>query len=110
MAIAKVESNFRPSAINWNHNGTYDFGLMQINSSWYKVLGHERWMMLSDPCYNVRVAAWILKQCIMKHGYTWRAVGCYHSPRSSRQVIYVDKVRAVINKHRETKTLNKGGG
>jgi soluble lytic murein transglycosylase-like protein len=33
-AISKVESNFNPLAVNQNNNGSYDFGLMQINSSW----------------------------------------------------------------------------
>lgn len=32
IAIAKVESNFNPSAININKNGSVDHGLMQINS------------------------------------------------------------------------------
>ena len=38
-SIAKTESNFNPRAINRNSNGTYDYGLMQINSSWAKRLG-----------------------------------------------------------------------
>jgi len=48
-SIAKHESRFNPAAVNRNRNGTYDFGVMQINSSWYGVLGHERWMSLGDP-------------------------------------------------------------
>ena len=43
-AIAKTESNFNPTAVNYNKNGSFDYGLMQINSAWYKGLGRERWM------------------------------------------------------------------
>ena len=91
-AIAKSESNFNPSAINWNQNGSFDYGLMQINSWWYSKLGHERWMRLDDPCYNVKIGAWILDQCISKHGYTWGAVGCYNSKNKYRGAVYANKV------------------
>ena len=63
-AIAKTESHFNPSAVNYNRNGSFDYGLMQVNSSWYGELGRERWMRLGDACYNVQVGAWILSQCI----------------------------------------------
>ena len=78
-SIAKVESNFYTHAINRNTNGTFDYGVMQINSSWYKTIGHDRWMELSDPCTNVMTGAWILKQCMDRYGCTWDAVGCYNS-------------------------------
>ena len=53
-AIAIVESNLNPEAINYNKNGSYDYGLMQINSTtWQKTLDY-RWDYISDPCYNNR--------------------------------------------------------
>lgn len=78
-AIAKVESNFNPRAINRNRNGTYDFGIMQINSSWYYALGEEWWMTLGDPCSNIKGGARILSTCMKKYGYSWEAIGCYNS-------------------------------
>ena len=57
--IAKHESGFRADAINRNKNGSYDYGVMQINSTWYKTLGPQRWAQLSDPCFNIRTGAWI---------------------------------------------------
>ena len=78
-AIAKVESNFNPGAINWNTNGSYDFGVMQINSSWAPTLGKERWNTLGDPCSNIKTGASILAGCMKKYGYTWEAIGCYNS-------------------------------
>jgi soluble lytic murein transglycosylase-like protein len=95
-AIAKNESNFRSQAVNYNKNGTFDYGEMQINSGWYKKLGHERWVRLNDPCYNVRVGAWILSQCIKRHGYNWVAVGCYNSTNKDKGVAYANKVMSCL--------------
>lgn len=91
-AIAKVESNFNPYAVNRNSNGTYDFGLMQINSSWASALGRQRWNNLGDACYNAKTGAWILAQCISKYGYNWKAIGCYNSQTPSKRDVYARKV------------------
>ncbi|MEN6317937.1 MAG: lytic transglycosylase domain-containing protein [Syntrophaceae bacterium] len=95
-SIAKVESNFQPEALNRNRNGTYDFGVMQINSSWRMMLGEERWAKLGDPCMNVKVGAWILAQCIARHGYTWKAVGCYNAASKNKRDAYARKVYDVL--------------
>ena len=95
-SIAKTESNFNPNAINRNTNGSYDYGIMQINSIWSKKLG-KTWSELSDPCTNVKVGAWILAQCIQDYGNTWRAVGCYNSRTPSKGDKYAAKVFRVIS-------------
>jgi soluble lytic murein transglycosylase-like protein len=87
-AIAKEESNFDAAAVNRNKNGTYYFGLMQINSWWADILGPKAWSALGEPCYNVKVGAWILSRCIQEHGYTWEAIGCYHSRKDSMKKKY----------------------
>lgn len=91
-AIAKVESEFRPNAMNRNTDGSYDYGLMQINSSWARVLGNELWSSLGDPCTNVKVGAWILSNSIRKHGYTWEAVGSYNASQKHKRAKYARKV------------------
>lgn len=94
-AIAKVESNFNPYAINRNANGSYDIGIMQINSSWIPVLkryGLSDVKQLWDPCYNIHIGAWVLSQCIEKHGYTWQAVGCYNAVSPAKKIRYMSKV------------------
>lgn len=91
-AIAKVESNFSPTAINYNTNGTYDFGIMQINSIWAPTIGKERWNSLGDPCNNVKTGAWILSMCMNKYGYTWKAIGCYNSQTPGKRDRYSKKV------------------
>ena len=87
-AIAKVESNFNPRAVNRNSNGTFDFGLMQINSSWAATLGKERWNSLGDACTNTKTGAWILSMCMNKYGYTWKAIGCYNSQTPGKRDKY----------------------
>ncbi len=91
-AIAKVESNFNPRAINWNSNGSYDFGLMQINSSWAPALGKERWNSLGDTCTNIKTGAMILANCMKKYGYTWEAIGCYNSQTPDKRDRYARTV------------------
>ena len=94
-AIAKVESNLNPRAINRNKNGTDDIGLMQINSSWFAYLkkhGIEP-SLLWEPCYNTYVGAMILRHCIDTYGYGWRAVDCYNKGKKAREnSMYVWKV------------------
>ena len=94
--IAKVESNLNPGAVNRNTNGSYDYGLMQINSGWYATLGRDRWDRLSDACYNVHVGAWILRQCIDRYGYTWDAVGCYNASSKPKRTAYAWKIYSAL--------------
>ena len=102
-AIAKTESNFNASAVNHNNNGSFDYGVMQINSSWFRELGADRWMRLGDACYNVTVGAWILSNCMQRHGYTWAAVGCYNGVSKGMRVRYANTVYRVL------KTMEKKG-
>lgn len=95
--IAKVESKFNPRAINYNSNGTYDFGVMQINSTWYRILGKEIWSRLAEPCFNIHVGAWVLAQCVQRYGHTWRAVGCYNASSEKKRVAYAQKIAKALN-------------
>lgn len=97
-AIAKVESNFNPTAVNYNTNGSYDFGLMQINSIWAPTIGKERWNSLGDPCASVKTGAWILSMCMEKYGYTWKAIGCYNSQTPDKRDRYSMKVFAQLQR------------
>jgi hypothetical protein len=98
-AIAKVESNFNPYALNKNKDGSYDIGIMQINTSHLKTLkkyGLIDKRYLWDPCYNIHVGAWILSKCIQRHGYTWEAIGCYNAVTPWKRKKYSYKVYKVI--------------
>ncbi|MFZ4859363.1 MAG: lytic transglycosylase domain-containing protein [Desulfuromonadaceae bacterium] len=97
-AISKGESSFNPIAINYNTNGSYDYGLMQINSSWEPTLRKLGipWGTLADPCTNVMVGAWVLSQCIRDYGYTWPAVGCYNSRTPSKRDRYAARIARIV--------------
>lgn len=97
-SIAKQESDLDPTATNRNTDGSYDFGLMQINSSWAKTLGPERWASQGDACTNVKTGAWILRQCINDYGYGWKAVGCYHSRTPSKRDSYARRIANIMQK------------
>ncbi|MGZ3236657.1 MAG: lytic transglycosylase domain-containing protein [Burkholderiaceae bacterium] len=93
-AIAKTESNLNPRAMNRNKNGSYDIGLMQINSSWLpalRKLGLNE-QQLYDPCTNIQVGAWILAQNMQRLGNSWDAVGAYNSTSPSYRLRYALKV------------------
>lgn len=79
-AVAKTESNFNPKAVNKNSNGTYDIGMMQINSGWLPKLEAYGVTELSlyDACTNLKVGAWILSNNAKKLGWNWNAIGAYN--------------------------------
>lgn len=84
-AIIKTESGFNPKAINKNKNGTYDIGLMQVNSSWLPTLRKYGYSAnhLFDPCINVQVGTWVLANCIHTYGYNWKAIDCYNKGKKA---------------------------
>ncbi|WP_419687178.1 lytic transglycosylase domain-containing protein [Burkholderia theae] len=87
-AIATVESALNPRAMNWNSNGTYDIGLMQINSSHLPRLvkvGVTRKRLIDEPCTSIDTGASILAGFIERHGYTWNAVGAYNAGSSPKR-------------------------
>lgn len=94
-AIAKTESSLNPSAMNRsNKNGSYDIGLMQINSSWLPTLrkhGIDE-AQLMDACTNIHVGAWVLAQNMRRMGNSWEAVGAYNARNADLRIKYANKV------------------
>jgi soluble lytic murein transglycosylase-like protein len=99
LAIAKVESGMNPYAIGKNRDGSYDVGLMQINSSHFdelKLMGIDEQRLLSEPCTSIMVGASILSKMIRVYGNNWEAVGAYNAglkkERYSQRMFYARKV------------------
>jgi hypothetical protein len=101
-AIAKVESGFDPEAVCYNDDGSYDYGVMQINSRWAASLGLNVWNKLDDPCTNVKVGARILADCLNRYGYTWEGIGCYNAVNLGKRAVYARKIIKVIDRMRKS--------
>jgi soluble lytic murein transglycosylase-like protein len=99
-SVAWVESKLQPGQIGRNTNGTFDLGLMQINTIWLpklKKFGISS-NQLMDGCTSIYVGAWIMAQNIRSMGYTWRAIGAYNSRTPSIGFKYAQKVYAAHSK------------
>lgn len=93
-AIALQESSGRPQAVNRNPNGTYDLGLMQINSAWLPTLKRHGITVqhLFDPCVSTLVGAWILSDNFARLGYNTQGLGAYNAVSPHKREIYARQV------------------
>lgn len=101
VAMAIQESGMNPRAMHQNKDGTFDIGVMQINTSHLPLLkqaGLGR-RDLFNACVNIMIGAILMKDCIRVEGNKWRAVGAYNAGhRTSKEEtrrVYVAAVRKV---------------
>jgi len=97
-AIAWYESKGDPTAVHRNSNGSIDVGELQINSIHFPEL--EAYGVspssLRDQCVNIYVAAWHLKQKMIKYGNTWDAIGSYHSETPRQRDQYARAIQGIL--------------
>lgn len=80
-AVAYVESTHNPGLISKpNRNGTYDIGLMQVNSVHLPRLSRYgiTQATLMDACASTYVGAWIMADNIRRYGWSWQAIAAYN--------------------------------
>jgi soluble lytic murein transglycosylase-like protein len=93
-AIALQESSGNARAFNRNRNGSYDIGLMQINSAWLPTLSRHGISSehLFDPCVSVLVGAWILSNNFARLGYNTQGLGAYNAVTPHKREHYARQV------------------
>lgn len=98
-----------------NDNGTYDLGPMQINTLWMPELAEywgvskataKKWVR-DDPCTNMGVSAWILRQHLNETKSLSKAIAQYHSRTPHLGSNYR---RKVVNAMERQGLLRSGGG
>jgi soluble lytic murein transglycosylase-like protein len=97
-AIAWFESKGDPEAVHRNADGSVDVGQAQINSVHFGELRRNGVPpgALRNACVNIYVAAWMLKQKMLRYGNTWRAIGAFHSETPRLRDQYARDIHAVL--------------
>ncbi|WP_415912681.1 lytic transglycosylase domain-containing protein [Neptuniibacter sp. QD37_11] len=86
-----------------NTNGSYDLGVMQINTIHMPDLKKRyrgiTWQDVAyKPCTNIAIAARMLQQRISEAGQFWKGVGNYHSKTPKYHNKYLGLVKNRYNK------------
>ena len=116
LAIMEVEGG-RPGLEVPNRNGTFDLGLMQINSLWIPDVARQwkitptqaRHKLRNDPCFNVTVAAYVLQIKIREGGGNlWNGIARYHHAHPKYGHPYRAKVRRIYQKQEQNRRKQRG--
>jgi hypothetical protein len=84
-----------------NKDGTYDLGVLQINTRWLPTLaryGYTRDDLQFNPCKNIMAATWILATNLAEGKTLWSAIGNYHSHTLKHNLTYRTSVQAYYQK------------
>jgi Transglycosylase SLT domain len=99
-AIHLVEGG-RPGMVSPNTNGSFDLGVIQVNTLWVEPLARRlrlpaetvRRRLIDDPCFNIATAGAILRLHLNEsRGDPMRAIGNYHSRTPPRNQVYQVKL------------------
>lgn len=101
MAYGTVESSLRGGIESRNTNGSYDLGIMQINTihlPYFKKMGYSRSDLKNDNCKNIMAAGYLVKDSFRRYGYNINGIGGYHSNTPHLRLSYAKKVLREYNK------------
>lgn len=99
-AIVNVEGG-KIGTISKNSNGSYDLGVMQINTIHLKDIKKKYpkigWRELTyNPCINIAIGTSILSQRISGSSNYWLGVASYHSKTPKYRNRYLAKVKSAV--------------
>lgn len=106
VAVLQVEGGRVGQEVS-NTNGTRDLGPAQVNTLWLPVIARAHNLpedevlkaLRDDGCYNIHMAAWILRQCLNEYGAnTWGGIGCYHSRTPHLNQAYQGRIRRALDR------------
>lgn len=113
LSIAHVESGFNPYAVNVAGKSyqpktkeaayaiirnaalagkSFDVGVMQVNSFWFKKYNIPYHYGL-DLQNSLVMGAEILREEILRNGNNWLSVGYYHSKKNKNALEYYNKIK-----------------
>lgn len=105
-AVMKTEGGRNGLKVK-NKNGSYDLGIMQINTIHLpelKLYGITEKQLLNDACVNIAVGAWMLSKHIKGFDNAdefWTRVGNYNSKTPKYNSVYKQKVWVNLLKIRQ---------
>lgn len=115
-SIIKVEGG-KIGTMSRNSNGTYDMGIMQINTIHLpdikKKYPQVSWREVAySPCVNIGIGSWILSQRLREvdSDRYWIGVGNYHSKTKKYRDRYLKKLYPIYKKllrEHQSKRKNK---
>ena len=100
MIVNKLEKG-KKGMKNINKNGSYDMGIMQINSihlPQLKKFNIDETELINNNCVNIDVGAWILAKEIRKNNSYALGLASYHSYTQKHQLKYLMKSLKEIEK------------
>jgi soluble lytic murein transglycosylase-like protein len=103
-SISEVEGGRPGIKVGPNRDGSYDLGLMQINTRWVdgsfnvdlRTFGVTERELLSNDCTNLAVGAWLLRYHMDRHGNWETAAAAYHAGESKRHARYAKAYAAKV--------------
>lgn len=94
-----IKENSRNGQAVKNKNGTYDYGVFQINDVWLPKIaayGYTKHDLQYHPCRNVEVAAWIIGRNMAEGQSVWKGIANYHSKTPVYNQPYRHRIQAIF--------------